>query len=383
MSNAFTDFLGGVGSGLFGNTAQLRDYQHASRMYVTDTYARAPKVGFLYFVQFNINKAALLDTTWSKSNKGIDIVGLLVKSVDLPKFNIATEILNQYNRKTVVQTKLSYGNVNMSFHDDNSDISTNLWKNYYKFYYTDGRYGDNKTHPVQFTDTKFGETDYRYGFRTDNTNNEPFFKSIDIYVLHQHKFTQMTLVNPTVVAWEHDTLSQEEGSKMLSNKMTLAYEDVIYNQGKIKKNESPGAFATAFYDKTPSPLSIGGLGTNTLFGAGGVIAGAGGVLGAFADAQSPLDLLGAAIQAKTLAKNVRSLTKAGIQQEGYSILGGVLGNISQTGVQPGGLTQQISQGFNQSGYGVSARVGVNLFSNKNTSVNSTTKATPRKITGGG
>ena len=379
--SAFTNFLGGVTTGLFGNTAQLSDYQHASRMYVANTYARAPKVGFLYFVQFNLNKVALLDATWAGSQKHIDSVGLLVKSMDLPKFNIATETLNQYNRKTVVQTKLTYGNVGVAFHDDNSDITTNLWKNYYKFYFMDGRYGSNKEHPKEYIDTKYGETDYRYGFRTDRTSltDDPFFDSIDVYVLHQQQFTQITLINPKVVSWEHDSVNQDEGSKIMSSKMTLAYEDVVYKQGKIKKNDASGQFAAKYYDKTPSPLSVGGLGTNTLFGAGGAIAGANSGLNSVSEG----NLLGAFIQAKTLSKNVQALTKSGLKQEGYSILGGVLGNISQSNNQPGGLAQSIKQGFNQTGYGTSARTGVNLFSNKNTSVNNTTQATPRNITGGG
>lgn len=379
--SAFTNFLSGVGTGLFGNTAQLSDFQHASRMYVANTYARAPKVGFLYFVQFNLNKVALVDPTWAGSQKNIDIVGLLVKRMDLPKFNIATETLNQYNRKTVVQTKLSYGNVNIEFHDDNSDITTNLWKNYYKFYYMDGRYGNNKSHPKEFVDTKYGTTDYRYGFRTDRTTltDDPFFDSIDVYVLHQQRFTQMTLINPKIISWEHDSVNQDESSKIMSSKMTLAYEDVIYKQGKIKKKEGSGAFTAKYYDQTPSPLSVSGLGTNTLFGGGGVIAGANSVLNSLSEG----NVLGAFLQAKTLSKNVQSLTKSGLKQEGYSILGGVLGNISQTGNQPGGLTQSIVQGVNQTGYGTSARVGVNLFSNKNTSVNNTTQATPKNITGGG
>jgi hypothetical protein len=160
--------------------------------------------------------------------------------------------------------------------------------------------------------------------------------------------------------------------------MALAYEDVIYRQGKINKKEGSGAFTAKYYDKTPSPLSVGGLGTNTLFGAGGVLAGANSVLNSVSEG----NLLGAFIQAKTLSKNVQSLTKSGLQQEGYSILGGVLGNISQSNNQPGGLAQSIKQGFNQTGYGTSARTGINLFSNKNTSVNNTTQATPRNITGG-
>ena len=189
----------------------------------------------------------------------------------------------------------------------------------------------------------------------------------------------MTLINPKIVAWEHDSVDQSEGSKVMSSKMTLAYEDVVYKQGKIKKKDASGAFTAKYYDKTPSPLSIGGLGTNTLFGGGGVIAGANGVLNSLGEG----NVIGAFLQAKTLSKNVQSLTKSGLKQEGYSILGGVLGNISQSGNQPGGLTQSIVQGFNQTGYGTSARTGINLFSNKNASVNNTTQATPKNITGGG
>jgi hypothetical protein len=376
MSNAFTNFLSGVGSGIFGDSAQLRDYQHADRLYVRDTYARAPKVGFLYFVCFNINKAAVKDTSWNNSNRNIDNVGLLVKRIDLPRFTIATETVNQYNRKTVVQTKLTYSNISLDFHDDNSDITTNLWKNYYKYYYADGTYGANKNKPTEFGDTKYGINDYRYGLRSSQTN--PFFESIDIYVMHQQKFTKMTLVNPIVTAWDHDSLSQDEGNKILSNKMSLAYEDVIYERGTIKKSDEAGKFSAIFYDQTPSPLSIGGLGTNTLFGAGGVLAGAGGVLGSLSEG----NILGAAIQANTLSKNVRELRKTGLKNEGYSILSGVLGNISATGNQPGGITNAIATGISQNGVGAGSRTGVNLFSDKNKSVNNTTQANPRKLTGG-
>jgi hypothetical protein len=377
--SAFTNFLSGVTGGVFGTSAQLRDKQHANRMYIGNSYARAPKVGFLYFVQFNLNRAALVDPTWTTSQKFIDIVGLLVKRMDLPRFNIATETVNQYNRKTVVQTRLNYGNISIEFHDDNSDITTNLWKNYYKFYYMDGQYGGTKEHPIEFTDTKYGVNDYRYGLRTTNDTIDSFFKSIDVYVLHQQNFTQMTLVNPKIVAWEHDNVNQEEGARVMFSKMTLAYEDVVYKQGKIKKNDKSGAFTAKYYDNTPSPISVGGLGTNTLLGAGGVIAGANTVLNSFSEG----NILGGLIQARTVARNLSSISKSSLTTEGYSILGGVLGTISQTGNQPGGLSQAINQGINQTGYGTSARIGVNLFSNKNTSVNGTTRATPRNITGGG
>ena len=128
MSNAFTNFLSGSGSGII-----MKDFQHASRLYVDSTYARAPKVGFLYFTKFNLNSDADQDPNWT-SNDRTD-VGLLAKKVDLPKFTIANETMNQYNRKTVVQTKLTYNPISIELHDDNSDITQKLWVNYYKSYY--------------------------------------------------------------------------------------------------------------------------------------------------------------------------------------------------------------------------------------------------------
>jgi hypothetical protein len=387
MSNAFTNFLGGVTSGVFGNSADLKDYQHANRLYVRDTYARAPKISFLYFVSFNINKAAVKDKQFLE-RKNIDTVGLLVKRIDLPKFAITTETLNQYNRKTVIQTKLNYSNISIDFHDDNSDITTNLWKNYYKYYYVDSTYSDigggkikKNGIPVQFTDTKYGQNGYSYGF--DNFQNQPFFNSIDIYVLHQKKFTQTTLVNPLIVDWNHDSLNQDDANRPLANKMTLAYETVLYNQGKIIKGSSPEGFAAIYYDTSPSPLSIGGNGTKTLFGPGGVIDGAASIFGengSLANAKSPLDYLGVAIQTNNLVKNTRQLSKSGVKYEGYSILSGVLGNIQATGNQPGGVGAAAQAGLSQQGSGVLGNIGINLFSEKNTSVNGTTQAVPSTLT---
>ena len=378
MSNAFTNFLGGVTSGIFNNNADLKDYQHADRLYVRNTYARAPKFGFLFYVVFNINpKASKTD-----KNKKQD-VGLLVNGIELPKYTINTETLHQYNRKTVIQTGLKYSPISVNFHDDNSNITTDLWKNYYKYYYADSNYGDvannnveGSKRPVAFGDTKYTNVNYAYGL--NNFQADPFFESIDIYVLHQANFTQYTLINPLVTEWTHDGVSAGDSTKLMNSKMNVAYETVIYKSGKIVKGKNPEGFAAVYYDTSPSPLSIGGNGANTLFGKNGVLSGAGSVFGTLATAKSPLDFLSAAIQAKTVAQNARSLSKAGLKAEGYSIVTGVLKNVQATGNQPGGATSAIQQGV-----GALGSVGVNLFSNKNSSVDSTTKATPSKLTGGG
>jgi len=245
--NAFNNFLTGKGYGPI-----MKDYQHASGLYVDSTYARAPKMGFLYFVELDINRSGISpEYDWWANNDWLD-VGLLAKKADLPKFTIANETLNQYNRKTQVATKITYNNVSIEFHDDNSDITHNMWVNYYKNYVN-----DSNLNARAFSDTKYSESDYRYGLY-DNGKLTPFFNQIRLYVLHQHQFTRYTLVNPKIINWDHDAIDQE-GTKILKNKMTLAYESVIYDGGIIQPTQNPPGFATQYYDTEPSPYNVAGL----------------------------------------------------------------------------------------------------------------------------
>jgi len=359
MSDAFTNFLGGVATGIFDSSADLKDYQHASRLYVDNTYARAPKTGFLYFVSFDINSAAISNSKWK--NSGLSDIGLLVKRVDMPKFGIETETINQYNRKTVVQTKIKYNPITIDFHDDNSNITLGLWKNYYNYYYADGKTAST------YTDTKYGTTDYAYGLN-NNQNSGAFFNKIHLYVMSQGKFTKITLINPMVTEWAHDGLDQADATKILSNKMTVAYEAVKYEQGVISKNSEAREFTALYYDNSPSPLRVAGNGS--LFGVGGALSGAADVFGSLSDG----DYLGAVLQGADLAKSVSQLSKDGLAQEGYSILKGVLGDISKTGNQPGSTGYDIKTAIN-SGIGV----GVKLF--QNSSVSGQTTGKPNTTTG--
>lgn len=252
----------------------FRDYQHASKLYVDNGYAKAPKFGFQYLVNFNINPDTILDKTWLE--KGRRDVGLLVKKIDLPKFTIGTETLNQYNRKTLIQTKLTYNTVSVEFHDDNSGITHNLWTNYFKYYFADSNYGDTGNFPLtvpkEFRNTKYGSIDHTYG-RYDSelsagsigfedagiSNDVGFFTSIDIYILHlQKEFTKFTLINPKITEWSHDNLDQSGGGKVLQNKMSIAYEAVLYASGSILGGKQPEGWIPVYYDTEPSPYPVGG-----------------------------------------------------------------------------------------------------------------------------
>jgi hypothetical protein len=264
MSLAFTNFLSGTKTYRLGENSQpiLKDYQHAARLYLDSSYSKIPKFGFIYFVEININAESIIENTWKSKTDHLD-VGLLAKRADLPKFSITNETLNQYNRKTIVQTKIAYTPISIDFHDDASNITHTLWTSYYKHYYADSNYGDPGIsklsagqNPEAYSDTKYSTTDFIYGRYARPTNQ--FLSSISIYVLHQQKFTKYTLVNPKITEWAHDSVTQSDNAKILQNRMTVAYENVLYAEGAIEKQKNPERWIPRFYDTNPSPYTIGG-----------------------------------------------------------------------------------------------------------------------------
>jgi hypothetical protein len=86
-------------------------------------------------VFFDINTSALKSGNLKFQHQ--HEIGLLVKSVDLPKFTLKTTTLNQYNRKKVVTLDHDFMPINIKFHDDRAHIINTLWQSYYSYYFAD------------------------------------------------------------------------------------------------------------------------------------------------------------------------------------------------------------------------------------------------------
>lgn len=366
MSNFFKGFLNGI----FGSEGYLRNQQHASRLYHEDGfYNYAPKAGWLYYVVLNINPdyAVQREITKKWGNRYQRMVGILAKTVQLPGFKIATETMNQYNRKTVVQTKLTYDPVTIEFHDDHANVTNDLWRNYYQYYYADSAYeakkqlrtGNVGTFNPSFEDTKTGFRHYKYGF--NKPHEIPFFNQIEIYQLNRQEYNGMRLINPIVTSWQHGQLNQSQNS-FLESKMTVAYESVVYTSGLIKTDLN---ITENHYDTTPSPVRPGGI-FGALSGASDVF----GTLQDFGAGGSPLDLIKAGIQVTQVAKTVKNLNTDSIAQEGYSVLAGGLSAVAR-----GGRPENTGAAVDRFVGGLGGANAVNLFKNfENNSVQNITKA---------
>ena len=330
---SINNFLKGFQDGLPG----MKDYQHASRLYLDNNYQLMPKQKFLFHVVFNTDETLFHDGFNSSERYQLN---MLVKACDLPKYNMSMEEKTQYNKKMYTATRIAYEPVNITFHDDHADTVNAFWKKYYEYNIADS-VGMNSDLTISATKDDyydFGDEARRttkFGLDTPKQSKKPYLKGIEIFVLHKQRFTSMTLVNPVIGSFSHDNLDQADGAGIMNNTMQILYETVIYKAGIVNRNNVPG-FATINYDRSPSPLSILGGGTNSIFGPGGIVDGIGSVM---RNVQSG-NILGAILGASNTYNNAKKIKKSAVKEE----LKGIAKNsILEVGKQAGTITNPIAQ----------------------------------------
>lgn len=368
MSGFFQNLLKDTAEGFFGSE-YLRDYTHAAKTFRGNAYQYAPKYKFLFHVYFDINQNNYAIDLPSNSN-----FGLAVKSVKLPSYQFDTHQMNQYNRKRIVQTKIKYDAVDITFHDDNGNLINSLWYNYYTYYYKDatqpilfsaGRNTENPTpRPAnsstsaywqrdQYKPSITGSNDWGYIGETAlpsstpllnslGKTKEPYFRNITIFGFNQKNFIAYCLINPIITRFGHDTYDYAQGGGTMENQMSLDYETVKYFDGAIS-GRKPEDIVKGFgsienYDRTLSPIAKPGSNA-TILGQGGLVDAAGG----FVEDLQNQNLLGAIQKAGTAYNTFKNNN---LRQVARSEVNTVLNNATQQAT-PGAVRNGVYfPGFN-------------------------------------
>lgn len=296
MAGFFQQFLQGAVDGFLGSP-NLKDYRHASKTFITNGFQNTPKFKWLFHVYFGINKQFI--TNNPRVFPDTTNYGLMVKSIELPKYQVAVDELNQYNRKRYIQKKINYNPIRISFHDDNANQIRNLWYAYYSYYYNDPSQPQNPTAnpqsrtPIGASATSLNNRNiynndisdqvnwgYLGEISTSNLSREtiqqkiPFFSSIKIFGFNQHNFALYELINPVIDSFNHDTYSYAETASTMENSMSIKYESVKYYDGALN-GRNPGQVVEGFgdpatYDTELSPIARPGT-NRTVFGQGGLV----------------------------------------------------------------------------------------------------------------
>jgi hypothetical protein len=260
MSNALDSILQGLGS-----SDSIKDYQHASKIFVDGNFLRSPKFAHSFYVTFDFAEGSYALRT--PAQQALQF-GALCKTAQLPKFTVDAKVMNAYNRPNLVQTKLKYDSVNLTFHDDSADIIRDFWFDYMTFYYRDSEYqpamyGMSHKYKARSTDA------WGYQLRPEWTLTDYHpIKAINIYSMSRGRFSQYQLINPMITSFAHGQ-HKMEGSDLLEHSMTVQYEAVKYYKGYVNGDPGLQSSLRLIYDNVPGPLSSGV--TRSIFGQGGLV----------------------------------------------------------------------------------------------------------------
>ena len=350
MASIFQNAVDFLGTTLKQSLAveNLRDYTHASKLFVGGgSYRLAPKHNFLFHVFIDLNEN--LQSQIGGRNTEIEI-GLMAKNADLPKYTFDLKKYNAYNRVNYVQSKVSYEDVTIVFHDDSSNVVRNFYYDYFRYYYRDSDHGSWNNLSAYDIPNKYDErTIGGFGFTRRKDSSENFIKCIRLYSLHQKRFSEYILVNPHIKSFRHGSHANTGESGTLEHSMTISYETVIYNQGTLGQVNPTGFAELYYYDNDPSPLNSKGS-VKSIFGAGGLLDAAGSVWSDFQNNNIGLGTIFTAARAINTARSmnlkntlVSEVTGIYTQAASQAILG-VVPSIDQA--IRGALNSNNPNGFN-------------------------------------
>lgn len=294
---------------------QLRDFRHANYLFTSNNYELSPKYQFLFFVRITLNPNL---TRLSKTHESE--IGVLAKTADLPKFTVDVKNFNAYNRPNLVQTKVKYDPITITFHDDSADKIREFWYDYYSYYYRDSDYepavysANHKYNPRVAKD--WGYTPLLSQVYPDDNQ---LIKDIQVFSFHQKRFSSYTLHNPIITGFRHGQHDHSQGSGTMQHDMTIQYEAVTYQKGFVTPNQFGDM--TLRYDLQPSPLTPAGGGTASILGPGGILDSATDVVGDLKNG----NILGAVFKAgRSIQANKNTNLKAIAIEEVQNIGVGIL-----------------------------------------------------------
>lgn len=146
----------------------------------------------------------------------------LVKTAEPPKPNFDVEVVDQYNRKRIIQKKIGWDPVTITFHDDYDNQIYHTLIDYMQYHYKDFRNDQKIDWNLDTVTGMINEFDWGYQPQHDKY----YFESISLIWLAGGKGTRVSMMNPMITNIQFDQLDYSDGSSPLEIAITLDYEGV-------------------------------------------------------------------------------------------------------------------------------------------------------------
>ena len=183
----------------------------------------------------------------------------LCHTVEGPKFQIQQDVINQYNRKRVINRKIDYDPVSVRMYDTVDGLGLKFAKMLYEFEFQNARLYTPSGHPAEgpgganrdnfqesvLTDENQFKKNHNFGMRAQPNHTHRLIKSIDLYQLAGTLYSRAKMIHPRISRMDMDQFDYSS-SAVTNISLGFQYENLLFDEVAVKDSSLPGNITSAF-----------------------------------------------------------------------------------------------------------------------------------------
>jgi hypothetical protein len=215
-----------------------------------------------FFVVFNLyplDKDDFLATKFAYLNTYRDRLHFLCHTAEGPKFQIQQDVMNQYNRKRVINRKIDYDPMTVRMYDTVDGLGLRFAKLLYEFEFQNARLYTPSGHPAEgpgganrdnfqesvlTNDNQFKRT-HNFGMIAQKFHNHRIIKSIDLYQLQGKLYSRAKMIHPRLTRLDMDQFDYSS-SAITNISLAFQYENLLFDEVSVQMEQLPSNVQTAF-----------------------------------------------------------------------------------------------------------------------------------------
>ena len=192
-----------------------------------------------------------------------DRLHFLCHTVEGPKFQIQQDVINQYNRKRVINRKIDYDPLSLRMYDTVDGLGLKFTKMLYEFEFQNARLytpsghhaetpgganRDNFQESVLTNEDQF-KKNHNFGMRAQPNHAHRLIKSIDLYQLSGTFWSRAKMIHPRLSRMDMDQFDYSS-SAVTNISIAFQYENLLFDEVTARDESLPSNVSGAFKESS-------------------------------------------------------------------------------------------------------------------------------------
>ncbi len=226
----------------------LKPANRAAKLYTSGSdFQSAPRQQHQFVIVFNLYPD-VIDSFLRPQQQFLknfrDRLHFICHTVDAPNFSVVQDIVNQYNRKRVINRKVDFDPMTVRMYDTHDGLGIKFVKLLYEFEFNSARLykkkgsgtrdvneDHNYVQSIYQTEEQFQRT-HNFGLREFEADKHRLLKSIDFYQLAGKVYTKTRVVHPRLARVDMDNFDYSS-SQPVNLAMAFTYENLLFEEVNV------------------------------------------------------------------------------------------------------------------------------------------------------